>query len=420
MQRISIDLVGDEKRFGRMLRPIVHEIAIAAGGRKKEPTVESGQANGDSGQENDPDKSAPTPEPTHSLDSLLDLPATTNTAPAPLEASIPATQTNTSPAGTYSEEKPLTTKEQLKAEKKRQKERKKQERLEAVQREKDRKAAEAERAQQYQTAQKEAEETRKRELLEARAREEETARRRKEAEARRKENMKRAAKGLPPLPEPEPTPKQEPPPSVKMEGPAAPTPARVRRMETKRKRTTVVQKTQPTTPDHSDVAGMDKENEPETRFVLENDGLWQVGTFGGLTYFVGFGLFGTGLEGAYMVQPWLWVEGALESLHSKDSTTGEWFYLLNTRVGAVVRREIGPTHPFAGIDIAALTFGRSANAWGAMARGGLDIMISPGIGIRLEVAGGAVHSTDLSNDIYQYPESTQMLLRLGAGLRYHF
>ena len=135
---------------------------------------------------------------------------------------------------------------------------------------------------------------------------------------------------------------------------------------------------------------------------------------------MGFGLLSTGLEAGYQGLPWLWIEGAIQSLHGINPDNQLWFYLVSGRFGAVVRREMGPMHPFVGLDGVGISIGRSDMAWGGMIRAGTDIMVSRGIGIRIETSGGVIHSSTLTNELYQYPDPTYGIFHLGAGLRYHF
>ncbi len=443
VQRVSIDLVGAPDRYTRILGPVLAEIARAAGGRaapeaegsvlaaggagtgETRVAASTGSAPGeDAGPAGGEGAGHGEPEPPHGLDELLDLPLSGGTAGTGAAASSAAAS---EAAGSGSEEvtpeAPVAAEEvaevqseraRLREERKRRRALERQRRKENRAREKERKEIERQRELELKAAAREAEERRKQELLEARARQLEAERKRKEEEKRRAINQKRARKGLPPLPEPESSPDEggatrtataevpeaaAPPPAVATATPAAAAPA--------------------SGPGASAIAGMGEEPSGPPIF-LENESPWQVGAGGGLSYFQGFGLLGTGVEVAYARLSWLWIEGGVESLHGKNPDTTLWFYLIDARIGAVVRRVDGPLHPYGGLDLVGLVFGESAWAWGGTARTGLDIMVSRGFGFRVELAGGVLYSDLITQSPYDYPDPLGLFVRLGVGLRYRF
>ncbi len=428
VQRVSVDLPGDAGRFARVLRPIIHEIAMSAGGGSspgESEGIEAGEVDVAVRSTGEADVAGEEPSPT-SLDDLLDIPAS-GPPPSPVvsvsvagdQGAAPTPPPSSREAASYGEDggtgEPLSDRERVRQEKKRRKAMARRAREENRRREKERRELERRREAELKAAARAAEERRKQEVLEAKARQREVERRRKEESRRRAINVKRARKGLPPLPEPEPAPAEPRAASSLAEHATTGSSSSAEGSSTP---SSLENASGTATSSASLIAGMG--GEPEAPLFLENDGPWQVGTFGGLSYFVGFGLLGTGIEIAYSRLPWLWLEGAFESLHAKNPDTARWFYLVTTRFGAVVRKEAGPLHPYGGIDGVALLFGPSAWAWGGTARTGLDIMVGRGIGFRIELAAGALHSKTLTDQIYQYPDATGLFVRFGLGVRYHF
>lgn len=159
-------------------------------------------------------------------------------------------------------------------------------------------------------------------------------------------------------------------------------------------------------------------NSPSDPF-LEREAEWQVGAGLAGTGLMGYGLAGPTLEVGMRLNPKLWLSLAVETLHG-SSSTGEGYYLVQTRLGANLRLGESRIHPEVGGELLLLSFGPQAAAVGAWARGGLELMVHDAVGVELSLGLGALYSGAWQADPYGYPSALNAVFRAGVSTHYHF
>lgn len=420
LKSATLELVGSPDAYGRLLGPVVETLAVAAGARIKADTGE-----------------APVVMQSTSLESLIDAApagaASTGSTPAELGGGQKAKRGGTSSAapGTSSGDRVLGGGDAVALEREQKARAKELEAIaakEAQLREKERLASEREQQRRMREQEREAEVRRKAEIKEVQRLAKLEEQWQASVQAVRQQNLERREKGLPPLPEP-PRPTRElmasgSPPAAKSSAPvsqksgaesktasskngaAAPTPVARAASPADARKT------------------LDAVEAPAARVAtddfLESDGPWQVGLLVGTSALVGYTLVGPMLQVGYEVLPQLWVEGGIESLHGNDPNLLAWFYFFSANAGVSRRFGEGRVHPFAGGNLILSILGPNAQGLGAVARGGLDVMVRDEVGVRIELSAGILFSGALAAPPYNYPAATQALLRVGLGGHWRF